>query len=103
MRAAIRFVRVDLDDGESIDAEGVGRLVPTRVVRPREDEARAASRNDGRRHVRAPEIGTGAYARDFDISAVSDTSAHHGTAILTEKVVGQYFRYGVPVAGREPF
>ena len=74
-------------------------LVPAPVARPREDEAVATGRNDGRRHVRDPEVGAGAYVRDLGISAVSDAGAHHPTAIVTENVVGQYLRYGVPVAG----
>ena len=32
---------------------------------------------------------------------MSDSRAHHPTAIVTGNVVGQYLRHGVPVAGRE--
>ncbi len=67
----------------------------------REDEALPAGRNDGRRHVRDTKIGDRPHVRDFGISTVSDTRVHHPTTIVAGKVVGQYLRHRVPVAGRE--
>ena len=37
----------------------------------------------------------------FGIATVSDSGAHHPTAIVDGEVVGQYLRHCVPVAGRE--
>ncbi len=48
-----------------------------------------------------PQIGDRPQVRDLGVSAVSDSRAHHLSAIITGKVVGQNLRYGVPVACRE--
>ena len=66
-----------------------------------EGEALAAGRDDGRRHVRDPDVGDRPHVRDLDISTVSDARVHDPTAIVSGNVVGQYLRHGVPVAGRE--
>ena len=66
-----------------------------------EDKAFPAGRNDGRRHVRDPEVGDRAHVRDLGVPTVPDPRVDHSTAIVSGKVVGQHLRHGVPVAGRE--
>ena len=58
-------VGVDLDDVEHLGVERLGPLVAAREADTTEDEALPAGRNDGRRHVRDPEVGDGPHVRDL--------------------------------------
>ena len=75
-------VGVDLDDARAPRcgtprAPGRGPSRPTT-----EGEALAAGRNDGRRHVRDPDVGGRPHVRDLGIPTVSDPGVHHPTAIV---------------------
>ena len=94
-------VGVDLDDAEHFGVERLGPLVAAREADTTEDEALPAGRNDGRRHVRDPEVGDRSHVRDLGISTVSDSRVHDPTTIVDGNVVGQHLGHGVPVAGRE--
>ena len=48
-----------------------------------------------------PELGHRPHVRDLGVSTIADSRAHHPTAIVVGKVVGQDLRHGVPVARRE--
>ena len=95
------LVGVDLDDAEHLRDERLGSLDRGPRSVTREDKALPAGRNDGRRHVRDPEVGDRPHVRDLGVSTMSDSGAHHPTAIVAGKVVGQDLGHGVPVACRE--
>ena len=84
-RADDPLVGVDLDDAEHLGVERLGPLIAAREAVTTEGEALPAGRNDGRRHVRDPEVGDRPHVRDLGISTVSDSRAHHPTAIVTGK------------------
>ena len=50
----------------------------------REDEAPAAGRNDGRRHVRDPDVGGRPQLFDLGIPTVSDPGVYDPTTIVVE-------------------
>ena len=95
------LVGVDLDDAEHLGVERLGPLVAAREAGTTEGEALPAGRNDGRRHVRDPDVGDRPHVRDFGIPTASDPGVHDSTAIVDGNVVGQYLRHRGPVAGRE--
>jgi hypothetical protein len=92
------LVGADLDDAEHICQKCFGPLIAVREADTHEDEAHPAGRHDGRRQVRDPQVGDRPHVHDLGVSAMSDSRAHHPTAIVTGKVVGQYLRQGIPVA-----
>ena len=93
------LVGVDLDDAEKLH-----RGTPRAAVRD-ETRVRASAltpgRNDGRRYVREPDVGDRPVIFDRGISTLSDSGAHHATAVVAVVVVGHRLGHGVPVAGRE--
>ena len=95
------IVGVDLDDGEHLGAERLGPLVAPQEAVTTQDEALSTGCDDGGRHALYPDIGDRPLVGDDGIPAVSDTRAHHRTAILRGRVIGQHLRHRVPVAGRE--
>ena len=94
-------VGVDLHDAEPVDMEGLGALIPARGADTTESKTLPAGRNDVKREGFGTDLGSGPHVRDLDISTVSDPDVHDPTAIIDGKVVGQYLRHRVPVAGRE--
>ena len=76
------LVGVDLDDAEHLGVERLGPLVAGRVADTTEDEALPAGRDDGRRHIRDPDVGDRSHVRDLGISTVSDPGVHDPTAIV---------------------
>ena len=48
-----------------------------------------------------PRLDDRLHVQDLGVRTMSDSCAHHPTAIVTGKVVGQYLRHGIPVACRE--
>ena len=99
--AAIRSSASSLEMLSTSARKASGPCSPPEIAGTSEDEALPAGRNDGRRHVRGPEVGDRPHVCDLGISTVSDSGAHHPTAIVAGNVVGQYLRHGGPVAGRE--
>ena len=77
------FVGVDLDDAEHLgwNASAAGRGPRADTT---EGEALPAGRNDGRRHVRDPDVGDRPHVRDLGISTVSDPGVHDPTTIVVE-------------------
>ena len=65
-----------------------------------EDKALPADRHDGRRHVLTPMSAVARMSATGHLDHVG-YPAHHPTAIVRGKVVGQYLGHGVPVARRK--
>ncbi len=82
-------------DVEDLVVERLGSLVSTRVAGTSEDEVRAASRNDSRRHVGEPDVGGRSHIFDLGIPTLSDPGVHDPPAIVDGNVVGQCVRHGV--------
>ena len=84
-RAAIRSsasISMMLKD---LDVERLGPLVAARDADTKEGEALAAGRDDGRRHIRDPDVGDRPQVRDHGIPAVSEPGIHHPTAIVVRR------------------
>ena len=66
------IVGVDLDNIEHLGMEGLGPLVAARHASATESEALPAGRDDGRRHIRDPDVGDRPHVRDVEVSTVQD-------------------------------
>ena len=80
------LVGVDLDDHEHLGKERFDPFVATREGNTHEDKVAPAGRDDGRRYVCGPQLGDRPHVRDLGVSTMSDSRAHHPTAIVTRKV-----------------
>ena len=94
------IVGVVFGEAENLGGERLGSCIVERKAGVDEGKALAAGRDDGRRHIRDLKAGHHPHVQDHGVSTTADSRAHHPTAIVTGKVVGQYLRYGVPIACR---
>src|ERR1700678_3184594 len=75
------LVGVDLDDHEHLGKERFDPFVATREGNTHEDKVPPAGRDDAPRYVCGPQLGDRPHVSHLGVSTMSDSRAHHPTAI----------------------
>src|ERR1700733_7477483 len=88
---------VDLEDAEHLCAKSIRPLMTIQKPHTEKDQAVPAGCHVRPRHICDKQVGDRSHVRDLGLPTDPDSRAHYPTAIVTEEVVGDYVRHGVPV------